>query len=197
MLVGRSGIGKSTLLRALAGLIPLRSGEIYLAGRRLDTEPVEVRSLGVVFQEPALFLGLSVLENAAFGLKIRKIEDAERRAREGLERVGLTHVIHTPVHRLSGGERQRLALVRALVWDPQALVLDEPFSALDTETRDTVRRSLISLLEVRPVPVILVTHRPSDGEGWTTQTLKVDEHSIDPQATLPFGRVIVDRIRSN
>ena len=205
-LFGPSGAGKTTLLRAIAGLHPIGAGgEIWLAGRRIDAEPPEARGIGLVFQDQALFTRLTVLENATFGLLARQRgaraiptrREAEEKARDGLARVGLADRLGTPVDRLSGGERQRLALIRALIWEPQALLLDEPFSALDADTRQTTIELLQQLLGAAgPIPVILVTHRKSDCDGWVDRSIELD---LRPGQAQREGseRVCVDRMPRN
>jgi molybdate transport system ATP-binding protein len=155
-LVGPSGAGKTTVLRAVAGLVrPERGvvecdGETWLdSGRGIDLRP-ERRSVGLVFQEYALFPHLSVERNVAFG--------GRARAGELLERLGIAHLAKARPRELSGGERQRVALARALARDPKALLLDEPTAALDAHTRATVRAELEQLLRELALPTLLVTH---------------------------------------
>jgi ABC-type nitrate/sulfonate/bicarbonate transport system ATPase subunit len=120
---------------------------------------------------------MSVAENAAFGLRMRGVAKAERRAQalKWLERVGLADRADSAVHSLSGGEKQRVAFVRALIWKPRLLLLDEPFSALDAELRAGLRRELLSLLAEWPVPMILVTHDREDAEALATTTRRIAE----------------------
>jgi len=155
-LVGPSGAGKSSLLRAVAGLLRPERGSVRLGTARwLDTAvgidlPPERRSVGLVFQEYALFPHLSVRRNIAFG--------GERRADELLERLHITSLAEARPAELSGGERQRVALARALARDPAVLLLDEPLSALDAHTKATVRAELAELLRELALPTLLVTH---------------------------------------
>ncbi len=154
-LVGPSGAGKTTLLRAVCGLVPAR-GRIAV-GREvwLDSEngvdlPPEERSVGLVFQEYALFPHLSVRKNIEFGRGARV---------DGLlDRFRLSALAGAKPRELSGGERQRVALARALARDPAVLLLDEPLSALDAHTRDTVRAELLTLLRETDRPALVVTH---------------------------------------
>ena len=157
-LVGPSGAGKSTVLRAIAGLVRPARGRIEVDGstwldtaRRVDVPP-ERRSVGLVFQDYALFPHLSVRRNVAFGASDRGAVD------ELLERFQISGLADARPGDLSGGERQRVALARALARRPRTLLLDEPLSALDTHTRAAVRGELHDLLGTLGLPVLLVTH---------------------------------------
>ncbi len=166
-LTGRSGSGKTTLLRIIVGLESPDEGVITLEGKDITGLPPEKREIGVVFQDLALFPSMSVLENAAFGLKMRGIprEEREAIALEWLEKVELKSHARESVTKLSGGEKQRVAFVRALVWKPKCLLLDEPFSALDPALRSSVRKELMALHALWPVPLLLVTHDVQDVEA--------------------------------
>ena len=143
-LLGPSGSGKTTLLKVVAGFTPADHGEVALAGRRITDEPPEQRNIGVVFQHYALFPHMTVVENVAFGLKMRRAPRPERRERvaEVLRLVRLTGFDHRHPAALSGGQQQRVALARALVIRPELLLLDEPLSALDRKVRQEVREEL-------------------------------------------------------
>jgi molybdate transport system ATP-binding protein len=155
-LVGPSGAGKSSVLRAIAGLLRPEQGRIALGARVwLDTEagidlPPEQRSVGLVFQEYALFPHLDVRRNVAFG--------GRERVDELLERFRISHLAQARPVDLSGGQRQRVALARALARDPAVLLLDEPLSALDAHTRGVVRGELAEVLGELGLPTLLVTH---------------------------------------
>ncbi len=171
---GASGCGKTTLLRHLAGLEPPpEKGKILLGGRDVTRELPQNREMGYVAQEPALFESLSLLENAAFGLRMRGFGSRERRAQAlpWLERLGLRALADTSVSKLSGGEKSRVAFVRAIVWRPRCLLLDEPFSALDLRLRATIRQELVALHQQWPVPLVLVTHDEEDAREVGTRQL--------------------------
>ncbi len=159
-LLGPSGSGKSTLLRAIAGLEDLDSGAVVIAGQDVTRLPPQRRGIGFVFQHYAAFKHLTVRDNVAFGLTIRKRPKAEiaRRVGELLEVVGLAGFQHRYPAQLSGGQGQRMALARALAVDPQVLLLDEPFGALDAKVRDDLRRWLRRLHDEVHVTTVLVTH---------------------------------------
>ncbi|MDF1487227.1 sulfate/molybdate ABC transporter ATP-binding protein [Tessaracoccus caeni] len=159
-LLGPSGSGKSTLLRAIAGLEDLDSGSVLIAGTDVTRQPPQKRGIGFVFQHYAAFKHMTVRDNVAFGLTIRKRPKAETRRRvdELLEVVGLAGFQHRYPAQLSGGQRQRMALARALAVDPQVLLLDEPFGALDAKVRDDLRRWLRRLHDEVHVTTVLVTH---------------------------------------
>ncbi len=165
VLFGPSGAGKSTALHAIAGLIHPNSGEIRLDGETLFRKdgrgqdidiPTRRRRVGYLFQDYALFPHLTALENVRFPLWRRP--QADHRAFEQLRRLGLSDLADRHPTELSGGQQQRVAIARALVADPRILLLDEPFAALDLETRRRVRGEIGSLLHNANIPVVLVTH---------------------------------------
>ncbi|HEU4363116.1 MAG TPA: TOBE-like domain-containing protein [Mycobacterium sp.] len=159
-LLGPSGSGKSTLLRAIAGLDHPDSGTITINGRDVTGVPPQRRGIGFVFQHYAAFKHMTVRDNVAFGLKIRRKPKAEIKAKVDnlLEVVGLSGFQGRYPNQLSGGQRQRMALARALAVDPEVLLLDEPFGALDAKVRDDLRAWLRRLHEEVHVTTVLVTH---------------------------------------
>lgn len=163
-LLGPSGSGKSTLLRAIAGLDTPDSGTITINGRDVTGVPPQRRGIGFVFQHYAAFKHLTVRDNVAFGLKIRKLPKAEIKDKVDnlLEVVGLAGFQTRYPNQLSGGQRQRMALARALAVDPQVLLLDEPFGALDAKVREDLRAWLRRLHDEVHVTTVLVTHDQSE-----------------------------------
>ncbi|MGI8895973.1 MAG: ABC transporter ATP-binding protein [Casimicrobiaceae bacterium] len=163
-LVGPSGSGKSTLLRCIAGLHRVADGRIECAGDVwFDTSagvdrPPQQRSVGIVFQSYALFPHLSALDNVVAALGRRPARDREARGRELLARVHLSGLESRKPAQLSGGQQQRVAMARALARDPQVLLLDEPFSAVDRVTRQKLYRELAELRRSLALPIVLVTH---------------------------------------
>ena len=159
-LLGPSGSGKSTLLRIIAGLEAPDQGVVRIAGQDVTSARPQDRGIGFVFQHYAAFAHMTVFNNVAFGLKIRKRRPDEVRARveELLALVGLTQWAQQRPHQLSGGQRQRMALARALAVEPQVLLLDEPFGALDANVRAELRRWLRRLHDEQGVTTVLVTH---------------------------------------
>lgn len=159
-LLGPSGSGKSTLLRVIAGLEEADSGTVAIDGWDVSGARAQDRGIGFVFQHYAAFQHMSVFDNVAFGLQIRKRPKDEVRKRvEGLlELVGLSQWANQRPHQLSGGQRQRMALARALAVQPRVLLLDEPFGALDANVRAELRRWLRRLHDDRGVTTVLVTH---------------------------------------
>lgn len=159
-LLGPSGCGKTTSLRMLAGFSKPTSGSIFIEGEDCTGLPPEKRGLGMVFQQYALFPHMSVRDNVAYGLKLRKVPAAERkrRADEALELVGLTaHATKRP-RKMSGGQQQRVALARAIAIRPRLLLLDEPLSALDARLRVEMRAELRRIQAETGLCVVLVTH---------------------------------------
>ncbi|MEP6767986.1 MAG: ABC transporter ATP-binding protein [Acidobacteriota bacterium] len=163
-LVGASGSGKTTLLRCLAGLLVPDSGEILFDGRDVAAVPAERRGVGVVFQSYALFPHLTVADNLAFGLDVRKTSasDRARRVAELADELGLERLLDRRPGEISGGERQRVALGRALAYRPVLLLLDEPLAALDPNLADSVREALVRAITAERTTVLLVTHDRSD-----------------------------------
>ena len=159
-LLGASGCGKTTTLRAVAGFLPPSSGTITLGGRDLTRLPAHRRDIGLVFQTYALFPHLSVRDNVAFGLKQRGVSGAERQRKADamLERVGLTPLADRLPAALSGGQRQRVALARALVIEPPLLMFDEPLSNLDAKLRVDMRVEIRTLQRANGTTSIYVTH---------------------------------------
>lgn len=163
-LVGPSGSGKSTLLRSIAGLYHPKGGRIECAGELWFDSQTDVnlatvqRRIGMVFQNFALFPHLSALENIAEAMLERPKKQREERARSWLQRVHLQGLEHRLPKQLSGGQQQRVALARALARSPKALLLDEPFSAVDRATRESLYHELMELRDELKMPVILVTH---------------------------------------
>jgi NitT/TauT family transport system ATP-binding protein len=156
-IIGPSGCGKTTLLQMLDGLVPPERGEILIHGTRL-TGPGPDRAM--VFQDFALLPWATVLDNVAFPLEIRGTprEERESRARQVIRTVGLAGFEGYYPHTLSGGMQQRVGLARALVVNPDTLLMDEPFGALDAQTRHQLQDELLQLWQERPKTVVLVTH---------------------------------------
>jgi sulfate/thiosulfate transport system ATP-binding protein len=163
-LLGPSGSGKSTLLRAIAGLDQPDTGTITIGGRDVTRVPPQRREIGFVFQHYAAFKHMTVRDNVAYGLKIRKRPKAEIKEKVDnlLEVVGLSGFHGRYPNQLSGGQRQRMALARALAVDPEVLLLDEPFGALDAKVREDLRAWLRRLHDEVHVTTVLVTHDQSE-----------------------------------
>ncbi|MFN0068355.1 MAG: sulfate/molybdate ABC transporter ATP-binding protein [Limisphaerales bacterium] len=159
-LLGPSGGGKTTVLRMIAGLELPSTGDILIRGRRVNDQPVQRRNIGFVFQGYALFKTMSVADNIAFGLKIKKWPAAERKTRvaELLRLFGLEGLERRYPHQLSGGQRQRVAIARALAPKPSVLLLDEPFGAVDAKIRQELREWLVTLHHDLNVTTVFVTH---------------------------------------
>ncbi|MGQ0568333.1 MAG: ATP-binding cassette domain-containing protein [Armatimonadota bacterium] len=159
-LLGGSGSGKSTILRLIAGLLEADAGRIELNGRDVTYTPPQERGTGFVFQNYSIFRHMTVAENVEFGLRIRRVSAEARRQRreELLDLVGLVGLEERYADELSGGQQQRVALARALAYQPEVLLLDEPFGALDVRIRAQLRRTLKEIQRHLKVTTILVTH---------------------------------------
>jgi len=163
-LMGPTGAGKTVLLEAIAGLVPLKSGRIFIGEREVTALPPEKRGIGIVYQDHALFPHQTVLQNIIYGLHFHKSQKAEAQDRQEhlIELLQLPHLLHRlPIH-LSGGEKQRVALARALMVAPEVLLLDEPLSALDPNFREEVRDALKELHKTSKATFLMVTHDFSD-----------------------------------
>lgn len=167
--MGPSGCGKSSLLAYLCGALPSvfqTSGKIILYDRTLDNLPSHERKLGILFQDDLLFPHLSVGENLAFALPA-KIKHQERRDQieQALEEIELSGMYERDPASLSGGQRARVALMRTLLAQPEALLLDEPFSKLDQELRGRFRKQVFAYAVKNQLPTLLVTHDPADAKA--------------------------------
>jgi molybdate transport system ATP-binding protein len=195
VLVGPSGAGKTLTLQALAGLLSPQAGRIVFDGQVLfDASagidvPARARRFGVVFQDYALFPHLTVRQNVAFGLvrgwrNPSPREASDPRVEAVLRRLELAPMAHQRPHELSGGQRQRTALARALVTGPRALLLDEPFAALDPALRARLRDDLDALLDETGVPMLMITHDPADRERFGAGVLAIEDGRIvgEPEA---------------
>jgi len=161
-LLGESGGGKTTVLRAIAGFEPLVSGSIHLEGRCVSSRDIclapEKRGVGMVFQDYALFPHLNAAQNIAFGLRKRSKDYQQARIKQLLQLVGLENLSNHYPHELSGGQQQRIALARALAPEPSILLLDEPLSSLDGNSRNRLGRDLRTILSATGQTALLVTH---------------------------------------
>ncbi|CAB3799525.1 ABC transporter ATP-binding protein [Paraburkholderia fynbosensis] len=158
--LGPSGCGKTTLLRMIAGLETPSSGSIQFAGRDITRLPANQRDFGMVFQSLALFPHMTVAQNVAYPLKLRKTakDQQTRRVAELLELIQLPHMANRPVTQLSGGQRQRVAIARAIASQPKLLLLDEPLSALDAKLREAMQVEIRLLQQRLGITTIMVTH---------------------------------------
>lgn len=204
-LLGPSGSGKSTVLRLAAGLENPDGGEIIIDGKSVagngSFQPPEKRGVGLIFQDFALFPHLTVLDNVAFGLADKPKAERAGMARQVLAKVNLEHLADAFPNTLSGGEQQRVALARALATRPGVMLMDEPFSDLDTQLRDVVRAELTSLLRESGAATILVTHDPSEAMRVADRIVLIRDarlaqigtpedlyfHPIDKEAAAFFG----------
>jgi sulfate transport system ATP-binding protein len=184
-LLGPSGSGKSTLLRAIAGLEDLDSGLVTINGEDATRKPAQKRGVGFVFQHYAAFKHMTVYDNVAFGLKIRKWDKQKtsHRVHELLQLVQLDGLAGRFPSQLSGGQRQRMALARALAVEPKVLLLDEPFGALDAKVRKDLRTWLRRLHEEMHVTTIFVTHDQEEAMDVAGQLVVMNEGRVEQSGT--------------
>ena len=160
VLVGPSGCGKSTTLRMVAGLEEISSGDLYIGDKRMNDVPPKDRDIAMVFQNYALYPHMTVYENMAFALNLRKVDKKiiDQKVREAAEILGITQYLDRKPKALSGGQRQRVAIGRAIVRDPQVFLMDEPLSNLDAKLRNQMRAEIIKLRQRINTTFIYVTH---------------------------------------
>ena len=160
VLVGPSGCGKSTTLRMVAGLEDITDGEIYIGGRKVNSVPPKDRDIAMVFQNYALYPHMTVYDNIAYGLKLRKFPKRviDQKVREAAEILDITELLKRKPKALSGGQRQRVAIGRAIVREPQVFLMDEPLSNLDAKLRNQMRSEILKLRQKVNTTFIYVTH---------------------------------------
>jgi putative spermidine/putrescine transport system ATP-binding protein len=185
-LLGPSGCGKSTTLRMIAGHESVSSGDILLENRNITTLPAAARGTAMMFQSFALFPHLSALDNVAFSLKMKGVgkEERQKRARDLLERVAMSHLAERKPGELSGGQQQRVALARALITEPRVLLLDEPLSALDPFLRIQMRAELRRWQKDLGLTFIHVTHSQEEAMA-LADTMVVMNHGLIEQVGPP------------
>lgn len=179
-LFGPSGAGKTSILECISGLSRLDSGFIQLNERTLSKDhkiivPVQHRNIGYLFQNYALFPHKTVWENIAYGMK------SEEFAKQLMIELNITHLNDVYPHKISGGEKQRVAIARAIATEPDLLLLDEPFSALDDDTKNRGHEELLRIHSLWRIPVILVTHNHAEAEKLASQILYIHEGAIQPK----------------
>lgn len=186
-LLGPSGSGKTTILRMLAGLEHQDEGDIYIDGKLVNDVSVQEREIGFVFQSYALFPYLTVAGNIAYGMKIKKKsrQEIEEKVKYLLDLVGLPGLENRYPDQLSGGQRQRVAFARALATEPQLLLLDEPFAAIDAKVRKELRRWLKELIEDVGVTSIFVTHDQDEAVEVADELIITNEGRVEQIGT-PF-----------
>jgi molybdate/tungstate transport system ATP-binding protein len=181
ILMGPTGAGKTVLLEAIAGLVPIKSGRIYIGGKDITGLPPEKRGISIVYQDYALFPHLTVRDNITYGLHFHKIDKREARERfaQLLEVLNLSHLQHRLPVNLSGGEKQRVSVARALMVEPKVLLLDEPLSALDPGFREEVRGALKRLHGTSSITFVMVTHDFAEALSLAERAAVMNEGRIE------------------
>ena len=184
-LLGPSGSGKTTLLRMIAGLETPNSGDIYIDGRRVNDIPASKRGIGFVFQSYALFRYMTVYDNVAFGLELQKVpkNEIKKRVMELLEITGLSGMEKRYPNQLSGGQRQRVAFARALAPNPQVLLLDEPFAAIDAKVRTELRLWLRQMVTKLGITSIFATHDQDEAVEVADEIIITNHGRIEQMGT--------------
>lgn len=184
-LLGPSGSGKTTILRMIAGLENPDSGEIYIDGKLVNNIPASKRGIGFVFQSYALFRYMTVFDNIAFGLEVKKTpkKQIKERVNELIELVGLSGMEKRYPNQLSGGQRQRVAFARALAPEPNLLLLDEPFAAIDAKVRAELRAWLSDMIHKVGITSIFVTHDQDEAVDVADNIIVTNEGRVEQQGT--------------
>ena len=184
-LLGPSGSGKTTLLRMIAGLENPNSGDIFIDGKRVNDIPASKRGIGFVFQNYALFRYMTDFDNVAFGLELQKMpkKQIKERVKELLELTGLSGMEKRYPNQLSGGQRQRVAFARALAPNPQVLLLDEPFAAIDAKVRTELRSWLKEMVEKLGITSIFVTHDQDEAVEVADEIIITNHGTIEQMGT--------------
>ncbi|MBE6939593.1 MAG: ABC transporter ATP-binding protein [Ruminococcaceae bacterium] len=184
-ILGPSGCGKTTILRILIGLLQPTEGTVTMAGRDITHVSPAERNMGIVFQNYALFENMTVLQNVQYAMKIRKETRAESRrvAEEMLQRMGLAEHMHKRPNELSGGQQQRVAIARTLVLHPRVILFDEPMSALDVETRLTLRKEIKQIQAEFGTTMIYITHDQEEAFAMADRIMVMEESRLVQLAT--------------
>ncbi len=185
VLMGPTGAGKTVLLEAIAGLVPVSRGKIFIQENEVTGLAPEKRGIGIVYQDHALFPHLTVQENITYGLHFHRIDSAESesRFRHLIKTLNISHILKRfPIH-LSGGEKQRVALARALIVEPEVLLLDEPLTGLDPNLREEVRYALKQLHQSSRVTFFMVTHDFADALFLAERVAVINQGRIEQSGT--------------
>jgi len=186
VLMGPTGAGKTVLLEAIAGLVPILGGDVYIGGRNVTRTPPEQRGIGIMYQDYALFPHLTIIRNINYGLRYHRLdkETSKKRFRRLVDDLGIGHLLKRYPGTLSGGELQRVALARALMVEPRVILLDEPLSALDQNFREEIRLLLKEIHKNSHITFFMVTHDFSEALTLATKAAIMNDGTIAQTGTI-------------
>lgn len=195
VVLGANGAGKTTLLNTISGIYKSESGKIFLNGKNITKLPPEERNISYIFQNLALFPHLTVFENIAFPLKVKKEKNINETVEKFLRKLDIENIRYKYPLKISGGEKQRVAIARALVTNPSLLLMDEPFSSLDFEMRRFIRHEFMRIIKSFSITTLFVTHDPYEAEEVGDKIFRIENRKIKDENMKIKNRILVTSLK--
>ncbi len=195
VVLGPNGAGKTTLLNTISGIYESESGKIFLNGENITNLPPEERNISYIFQNLALFPHLTVFENIAFPLKVKKEKNINETVEKFLRKLDIENIKYKYPLKISGGEKQRVAIARALVTSPSLLLMDEPFSSLDFEMRRFIRHEFMRIIKSFSITTLFVTHDPYEAEEVGDKIFRIENGKIKDENLKIKNRILVTSLK--
>ncbi len=195
VVLGANGAGKTTLLNTISGIYKSESGKIFLNGKNITNLPPEERNISYIFQNLALFPHLTVFENIAFPLKVKKEKNINETVEKFLRKLDIENIRYKYPLKISGGEKQRVAIARALVTNPSLLLMDEPFSSLDFEMRRFIRHEFMRIIKSFSITTLFVTHDPYEAEEVGDKIFRIENGKIKDENMKIKNRILVTSLK--